>query len=165
MVYNPTMDIILVAVGLQGICLLLAAFLLKRYLDRTKKRAIETLKLYFEQPDAQTPSEFAKLTVVLSDQLASSIVSSIRAQLMQAASVQSRNEKKLDQALTQDLVSNQMPLAGLALQAFPGVSKLVQGNPAFLALLQKMIPAGPGSTGSPAPVPSNGSGKNLPINS
>lgn len=114
-------------------------FLLKRWVSGLKKSAFEMAKSYFETDDPDQPSQFGSFVDIVTSQLASKIVSSVRAQLNQASGVVSRNDKAVDGALATDILSAASPIAGMALNAFPQLAKLIKKNPSVVGLvLDKM---------------------------
>lgn len=138
------------------------------WLIRQKKIAISTLKAYFE-PDANGgPSEFARFIDIVSENFASRLISSLRGSLLNLSSISSRQEKAVDGAIAQDMIS-QVPLAGAALQAFPALGKLIKKNPAVAGIVQQklmefMMSKGAGAAQQPqVPAGSNGGSHNTPL--
>lgn len=137
-VYNTIMVSAIIAGLLPVFGIVLALFIARLWFERQKAALITTLKAYFETNDPDTPSQFGAFIDIVSSQFASKLVSSLRAQINQMASVGARQENQINAALTTDMIS-QMPLAGALLSAFPALGKMVKKNPAIAGLVQSKI--------------------------
>ena len=108
------------------------------------------------------PSEFAELVGVILDQAAAKNAQSLKGVFMGQNSVASKNAGKLDQAVTADMIGQQSPMLGMAMSAFPNLSKLVTKNPGALDMLASLIKGqgkGDGSDPQQQLGPENGEGK------
>lgn len=128
---------------LTGISVLLAAlaalFIALHLFKREKQRILATIKLYFESPDNNTPSQFALLTDAIAHQIASAIVASAKGTLMGMQSVDSKNARKLESDLMLDMATAQSPIIGMLLKQFPTVAKRIQKNPEMLPYVQQLM--------------------------
>lgn len=121
---------------------------LLRY-QREKQAFLEALKLYFEAPNAETPSQFALLTEVVSERFSQKMVASLKSSFMGMQSVDAKNVGRLESDLLQDVASQQNPALGAILGAYPAVARRLAKNPSLLPLVQNiMAKVGAGGTGN-----------------
>ena len=117
-----TAGAVLLAWILSGI----AFFLVYR---RAKSRVIMLARSFFEAPDTKTPSDFGRLIDSTAILLAQRFSQSIKATFMGIQSVDSKNETRIEEAIVKDGLTQQMPLAGMVLDSFPSLSKMIRKNP------------------------------------
>lgn len=110
----------------------------RKYLAE-KRELLLTLKLYFEPQDAETPSQFALLTEVVSERLAQKLVHTMKASFMGMQSVDAKNAGRLESDLLQDVASQQNPALGAILGAYPAVARRLAKNPSLLPLVQSLM--------------------------
>lgn len=131
--------------------LALAIFAWRR-LQREKQQAIATIRSYFESPDPETPSEFAKLIDAGAQVLSSRLVASLKGTFMGVQSGAKRGEDALQADFLGDAVSMQNPIAGAILNAFPAVKRRLGKNPELIptamAMLSKILPGGSAQGGN-----------------
>lgn len=137
---------------------LVLAFVFFRRYRQEKTAFLLALRAYFESPNSDTPSEFGRVLVTLSDTMASRIVLHAKTAFMGKASGEVRQQKAIDLAIAKDQAAGDNPLAAAALEAIKPNSylgKLINGNPAIMAMVGKMFSKGGTSA------PDNGKPKEL----
>jgi len=148
------MTILLVfAAILPSLIVLAGLFYLKRssinYIEDVKQQ----LRDFYTSPGEGKPSQFEVIVDEISQRLASRIMQSARLQLQNMASIDSRQNSKLEA----EALQSGLP-AGLS--AIPGIGRMIQKNPivglAAQYLVGKMGGGQTAPTPGPASAPSNG---------
>jgi len=110
---------------------ILILLIVKRQLDRQKSDIFMSLSSYFTRKEKETPSDFELQAEAIAQLFASRTANSIKTTVMGMNSVQSKNNAKLDQALSSDLIGIQNPLLGF-LSQLPQTRSLLKKQPGIL---------------------------------
>jgi len=129
----------LITAGSVLIAGLVVLAVLLRSLNRQKQALLLTLRLYFEPPDEETPSQFALLTDTLSQQLASKLIVTLKSSFMGMQSVDAKNQARLQGDLVQDLATQKNPMLGALLESFPAIQRRLAKNPSLTPVVEQMI--------------------------
>jgi len=141
------MDILLVfAVLLPVIFNAVLVYLAYRWLKNKQNEVIDLAKAYFESPGDDRPSQFALFLDLAAQNFSSRLMQSARAQLANMASIDTRQNKKLEA----DGMAAGLPGA---IGAIPGIGRMMQKNPLLYFGAQYLA----SKMGGGAPAPSNGS--------
>jgi len=143
-------------VVLTGIAIILGnvalAFIAWRQLNREKRAALDLIRAYFEAPDAETPSEFAKMIDAAALVLAQRLVSSLKGTFMGVQSGARRGEDALQGDFLGDVATQANPTLGALLNSFPAVKRRLGKNPelipAAMQLIGKLFPGGSAQGGN-----------------
>jgi hypothetical protein len=127
---------------------LIILLIIKTYIYGMQTRIIALAKSYFETTDPAEPSQFAKFCDILADIFAKHITQNIKSSFMGMQSVDSKNEKRLQADLFQDIASAQSPILGAIMQSFPSVGKRLAKNPELLPMVQNLMAKIGGSAAS-----------------
>ena len=147
---------VIFAAGLLIIFQILALIVVKKWIENQKQAAVELARAYFESPGDDKPSQFAMFLDLAAQTLATRIMQSARAQLNNIASIDARQNKKIEADMIQEALPG-------VLGAVPGLGKMAQKNPILGLGLQFLASKFGGmSQGSTVPQaqsePSNGHG-------
>lgn len=140
----------MINVILTGILLILSVqtFLFIVFLCKTAAIFREFL-LFITPAGENKPSPASEVWTAMAETL----IVKAKMTLLGLMSVQSKAEKRVEGDLVEAAVAAKSPVAGMILEALPGLKKLVRRNPALIdAIVNKL--AGSGKTGGP----SNGNG-------
>ena len=130
----------ILTLALTGVALILSLVAYTEYAIRREKRAvIETLRLYFEAPDEQTPSEFARLIDTTADIYSKHMLDRFKTSFMGMQSVESRNEKALKGEIAQAVIAQENPLLSSLIASFPALRKRLAKSPELLPLAQSLL--------------------------
>lgn len=113
-------------------------YLVNKRVSQYKAQFTAYLQSFFNSPSENEPSEFAKLTTVLIDQLSQRVVMQFKTVLMGVESVQARKAQAVNAALIEDSITNQNPVIGGLLATFPSLAKVLGKNPQGLAAIMSL---------------------------
>lgn len=129
----------LITAGSVLIAALVVLVLLVRAYNHEKRALLETLRLYFEPPDEETPSQFAQLTDAVGQQFSSKLITTLKASFMGMQSVDAKNQARLQGDLVQDLATQKNPMLGALLESFPAIQRRLAKNPSLTPVVEQMI--------------------------
>lgn len=112
-----------------------------------KQAFVFSLKSYFEAPDAETPSEFANLTELLSERFSQKLVNTAKGTFMGMQSVDAKNMNRVEGDVLTDMATQKNPLLGVIMTQYPTLARRLAKNPGLLPLVQNFMPK-PGTGGS-----------------
>ncbi len=130
---------------LTALLLLVPAFLLYRRMARAVREVQEAVAGFFNPPKEGEASQFAVLTDRIALQFAARIAGQVKATVLGMQSAASREVDRLEAAAAEDMVGQANPLAGAALQMFPGAAKKLARSQVLGPLLSYFLnrqPAG-----------------------
>ena len=133
-------------------------FLLSFWYSRQKARLVAILKGYFESPAANTPSQFAQLVGVVSDEFGHKIVAHAKGTFMGIQSGEAKNVAKLEGAIASDMLTLNNPLAAGILESFPALAKHLRKSPSLIPLAERLLSSFAKKQGPEGPESSNGGG-------
>jgi len=110
---------------------------------------------FLTAPDESTPSPFAQAVDSIAVTFAQRFTASLKASLLGMASVDKRNEQRLQDDIVQDVATQANPMIGMLLQQFPQLRKRLAKNPELietaLAYFNKGAGLAPGNGGGTPP--------------
>jgi hypothetical protein len=97
------------------------------------------LRAYFEAPDENTPSEFAKLVDAMSVTASRRVVNELKTTFMGMQSGDNRLEKAMEADVIKDMAISQSPLLESLLSMFPTLGRRLSKNPAAMQFLPGLL--------------------------
>lgn len=111
-------------------------FGIRRLINKEKRAIIEV----FESPEFQM--QVAKFVDTMAGTFGTRIAASLKATFMGVQSVESKIQARVEGAITKDLITQNSPVAGIILDKFPAVAKLVHKNPGLLDIVTQYLGKG-----------------------
>lgn len=121
------------------VTLLLLLFAMSVMYAKEKARLLSTLRLYFESPGPEIPSEFAKFMDIVAYSFAKKCVDIGKTSFMGMQSVDSKNLSRIEGDILQDEATRKSPLLGAIMGSYPTLARRLVKNPGLLPLIEQVM--------------------------